>query len=72
MKHKEGSHEEVEDVVDRKHLDELKDISKDATEDEKNDNLASLNYSAITNPCWKRSQPCVHPGGDITNRLRHI
>ena len=43
MKHKEDGHEEVEDVIDREHLDQLKQIAKDDNDDAKNDNLWSLN-----------------------------
>ena len=46
MKHKEGGHEEVEDVIDRKHLDQLKQIATDEDDDDKkNDNLSSLDNS---------------------------
>ena len=77
MKHKEDGHEEVEDVIDREHLDQLKQIAKDDNDDAKNDNLWSLNNRRITNPSWKHSRSCIHPGGAeyhkscITNQLRH-
>jgi hypothetical protein len=45
VKHKEGCHEEVEDVIHRKHLDQLKQMAAEDDDDEKNDNLSSLDNS---------------------------
>ena len=45
MKHKEGGHQEVEDVINRKHLDQLKQIATDDDDEGNNDILSSVDNS---------------------------